>query len=405
MIIRTKYLEAIQPFVNKPIIKVITGVRRCGKSTLLIQLINQLIDRGIGEGQIIYINKELYEFDHIKDYSQLHDYVTARRKPKSRKYYLMVDEIQEIDNWERSVSSLLAYGNLDIFITGSNANLLSSELATLISGRYVEFRMFTLNFIEFCEMFDNSFPIDKKGVDKLELYLKYGGFPGLYHVEWQEEVIRHYLQAIYSTILLKDVIMRYNIRDAALLNQVAEYLIDTTGNITTAKSISDYLKSQRRKVYMDTIQNYIHYFMNAHMVSKVKRLDIKGKKLLETYEKYYLSDLGFRFSLLGYPPEALPGQLENAVFLELLQRGFRVNIGKANGYEIDFVAERAGERFYLQVCATLRNSSTIDREYRSLEKIPDHFPKIVLSLDRGFERNRKGIAWMNLEDFLLGGKL
>lgn len=405
MIIRKKYLDAIGPFIDKPIIKVITGVRRCGKSTLIVQLITQLMDKGIKENQIIYINKELYEFDHVKDYSDLHNYVTSKSNRKTGKYYLFVDEIQDIENWERAISSLLAYGNMDIYMTGSNANLLSSELATLLSGRYVEFRMFTLGYTEFCEMLDKNTAIDSSGFDKLELYLKYGGFPGLFHVEWQEEVIRHYLQALYSTILLKDVVMRYKIRDAALLNQVAEYLIDNTGNITTAKSISDYLKSQRRKVYMDTIQNYIHHFMNAHLVSKVRRLDIRGKKLLETYEKYYLSDLGFRFSVLGYPPEALPGQLENAVFLELLQRGFHVNIGKANGFEIDFVAERAGERFYLQVCASLKNSSTIDREYRSLEKISDHFPKIVLSLDKGFERNRKGIAWMNLEDFLKGEKL
>jgi uncharacterized protein len=353
MILRSRYLDAIRLYIDKPIIKVISGIRRCGKSTLIMQLIEQLKEKGVEGDRIIYINKELFEFDHIRDYSDLHNFVTARKGGVSGRYYLMVDEIQDIEDWERAIASLLAYGNIDIYITGSNANLLSSELATLLSGRYVEFRMFTLSYSEFCEFLAKSSPIDTGGTQSLGLYLKYGGFPGLFQVEWQEEVIRHYLQALYSTILLKDVVMRYNIRDAALLSQVAEYLIDNTGNITTAKSISDYLKSQKRKVYMDTVQNYIHHFINAHMISKVRRLDIKGKKLLEMYEKYYLSDMGFRFSVLGYPPEALPGQLENAVFLELLQRGFKVNIGKVNGNEIDFVAERPGERYYLQVCTTL----------------------------------------------------
>lgn len=381
-------------------IKVITGIRRSGKSTLLTQIIELIRSSDVTENQILYINKELYEFDSIKTYGDLHEFVQQNLDFKTKKCYLFVDEVQEIEQWERAINSLLASNKIDIYITGSNASLMSSELATLLSGRYVEFKILPLNYKEFRALllhrsrqneFENSFA----------LYQRYGGFPGLHHIEWEDSIVRQYLQSLYSTVLLKDVIVRNSIRDAALLEKIAEYIVDNAGNITTANSISQFLKSQQRKASVETVQSYIQHFINGEVIRKVKRFDIRGKRLLETFEKYYMTDHGFRFALLGYSPQDISGQLENIVLLELLHRGYMVSIGKAGEFEVDFVAQRGDERLYLQVCTWLKSDKTIDREYRSLEQINDHFPKLVLSLDKGFDTNRKGIMWKNIEDFLL----
>lgn len=381
-------------------IKVITGIRRSGKSTLLAQIIEKIRGSQVADNQILYINKELFEFDAIKNYINLHEFVQNNLDFKSKKCYLFVDEVQEIDQWERAINSLLASSKIDIYITGSNASLMSSELASLLSGRYVEFKILPLNYKEFRALllhrgrqqeFKNSFA----------LYQRYGGFPGLHHIEWEDSIVRQYLQSLYSTVLLKDVIVRNSIRDAALLEKIAEYIVDNAGNITTANSISQFLKSQHRKASVETVQSYIQHFINGEVIRKVKRFDIKGKRLLETFEKYYMTDHGFRFALLGYSPQDISGQLENIVLLELLHRGYMVNIGKSGEFEVDFVAQRGDERLYLQVCSWLKSDKTIDREYRSLEQINDHFPKLVLSLDKGFDTNRKGIMWKNIEDFLL----
>jgi len=401
MIIRTKYLDAIRPFIQKPVIKVITGVRRCGKSTLLMQIIDDLISKNIDQQQIIYINKELFEFDNIRTYTDLHNYISEKKGNSKSKYYLFIDEIQEINEWERAISSFFASSDYDIYLSGSNAHLLSSELATLLSGRYIEFKLYTLSLSEFNSLVDLN-KRDVNRADSLNLYLKYGGFPGLHYMDWTDTTIRQYLQSLYSSIMLKDVVVRYNIRDAAMLEQIAEYLIDNTGNITSAKSISDYVKSQNRKISVETVQNYIHHCISALLVNKVKRYDLKGKRILETHEKFYMSDLGFRFATLGYSPDAIAVQLENAVFLELKHRGYHVNIGKVKDFEIDFIAQRGSDRIYIQVCSSLYNGTVIDREYRSLEEVNDHFQKIVLSLDIGFDTNRNGIEWMNIEHFLLG---
>lgn len=381
-------------------IKVITGIRRSGKSTLLAQIIEKIRGSEVADNQILCINKELFEFDAIKNYINLHEFVQNNLDFKSKKCYLFVDEVQEIDQWERAINSLLASSKIDIYITGSNASLMSSELASLLSGRYVEFKILPLNYKEFRALllhrgrqqeFKNSFA----------LYQRYGGFPGLHHIEWEDSIVRQYLQSLYSTVLLKDVIVRNSIRDAALLEKIAEYIVDNAGNITTANSISQFLKSQHRKASVETVQSYIQHFINGEVIRKVKRFDIKGKRLLETFEKYYMTDHGFRFALLGYSPQDISGQLENIVLLELLHRGYMVNIGKSGEFEVDFVAQRGDERLYLQVCSWLKSDKTIDREYRSLEQINDHFPKLVLSLDKGFDTNRKGIMWKNIEDFLL----
>lgn len=401
MIIRALYLDKIRPFIGKPVIKVLTGIRRCGKSTLMLQLIEELYHKGIKPEQVIYINKELFEFDEIRNYKDLHNFVSSKSPTPKIKYYLFVDEVQEIYEWERAINSLLALKNYDIYITGSNASLWSSELATLLSGRYVEFKMFTLTFSEFKQLISENkkLPQDE---DSFNAFLKYGGFPGIHILDWDENAIRQYLQSVYSTILLKDVVVRYNIRDAALLERIVMFLADNCGNITSSKNINDFLKSQRWKVSVDTVQNYIHYCINALLIEKVRRFDLKGKRILEILEKYYVSDMGLRYAVAGYLSEAISGQLENVVLLDLLAHGYQVYIGKQYEKEIDFIAQRGNDKLYIQVCTTLTDSKVIDKEYNSLEAVDDHFPKYVLSLDKGFETSRKGIRWMNIKDFLEG---
>ncbi len=397
---RTQYIEAIKPFIDKPVIKVITGVRRSGKSTFLQQIITILKNKKINADRIIYINKELIEFDKIRTYLDLHKYVKSKIKGKQKKHYLFVDEVQEIENWEKAIASLLAEKMTDIYITGSNARLLSSELATLLSGRYIEVKMQTFTFSEFKELTAKSGRI--LTTDKaFEKFLRYGGFPGIHTLEWNDESVRQYLQAIYSTIILKDVVVRNNIRDAYQLEKITEYIISNCGNITSSNKISAFIKSQNRKVSVETVQNYISYLCNAFFTYQIKRYDIKGKRLLESLEKYFLCDIGFRFATIGYTPESIPGQLENIVLLELLSRGYTVNIGKLYDLEVDFIAKKGAEKIYLQICTTLKDSKVIDREYKSLENINNHYPKIVLSLDEGFDTSYKGIKWYNLKKFLL----
>jgi len=404
MLQRNQYIEQIKPFIDKPVIKAITGVRRSGKSTFLQQIMNILENKNVKAENIIYINKELVDFDNIKTYLDLNKYVKERINDKRVNRYLFIDEIQEIEQWEKAIASLLAEKKIDIYITGSNARLLSSELATLLSGRYIEIKMHTFSFKEFKEIADKSKTL-KKTADVFGTYLKYGGFPGIHLLEWDDNAIRQYLQSLYSTIILKDVIVRYNIRDAYMLEKISEYLSSNCGNITSANRISEFVKSQKRKVSVETVQNYISYLCNAFFTYQIKRFDIKGKRLLESLEKYYLSDVGFRFATVGYSPENLAGQLENIVLLELLSRGYNVNIGKINELEVDFIAQKNNEKLYLQVCTSLNDSKVIDREYKSLENIDNHFPKMVLSLDDGFDTSYKGIRWVNVIDFLLNQKI
>ena len=401
MIERKRYLNKITPFIEKPVIKVITGVRRCGKSTLLKQIIQLVENRNVAIEQIIHINMELMEFDGLKNYRNLYTYIQERQRKIGVKYYIFIDEVQEVEEWEKAINSLLAEGKSDIYITGSNARLLSSELATLLSGRYVEFKMYSLVFSEFIS-FISSKDMGNTIGEQFDAFLKFGGFPGIHHMELDDPVIRQYLQSIYNSVLLKDVIVRNNIRDAAMLDVISKYLIDNSGKITSAKSISDFMKSQKRKVSVDTVLNYIRFNCDALLFEKVERYDLKGKRLLETYEKYYMSDIGLRFATLGYTSDSISAQLENIVYLELKSRDYKITIGKLDDLEIDFIATKGTEKIYIQVSTQLTNDKVIEREYRSLEMVKDSFPKYVLSLDKGFETSRNGIRWMNIVDFLLG---
>lgn len=398
MIQRERYLKKITPFIDKPVIKVITGIRRCGKSTFLKLIRDSLTDKGVKQENILLINKDSLEFDSLTNYKQLVSYVTDRFKNITGKKYLFVDEVQEIEGWEKAISGFLTDNTADLFVTGSNSRMLSSELATYISGRYVELKLYTLTFSEFLKFRNVSEP--EKRESEFALFMKYGGFPGIHRMENDDEVIDQYVSSIYNTILLKDVVARNGIRDYALLERIAQFTADNCGNITSSKKIADFLKSQKIKGSVDTVQNYLNMLTSAFIFHKVNRFDIKGKRLLEIHEKYYAGDIGLKHCLLGYKMNDISGHLENIVYLELLSRGYKVNIGKFNEQEIDFIATKNNQQIYIQVAYLLADIKTIEREFGALEKITDNYPKIVLSLDKFLDNNRNGIKWCNLIDFL-----
>ena len=397
MIERTRYFNKIEPFIGKPMIKVISGLRRCGKSTFMKMLIDHLVKKGTAESNIIYISMELMEFEFINDYKALYKHVKSVLPKNSKKKYLFVDEIQEISGWEKAVNSIYAENLADIYITGSNSRLLSSEFATLLTGRYIEIPIFTLGFNEFLQFRGTS----KEKEKEFELYLKYGGLPGIHNLDFEDEIVFQYINSIFNTILLKDIVARYSIRDISLLEKITAFVFDNCGSITSSKKIADYLKSQHIKTGVDTVQNYISYLRDAHLVYKMGRFDLKGKRHLELHEKYYTSDVGIRHSVLGYKKNDIAGFLENIVYLELLRRGFTVSAGKFDDLEVDFVASRNDEMIYLQVTYLLASKEVEDREFKPLEKINDNYPKMVLSMDTIWGTNRNGIVRRNIIDFLL----
>jgi len=400
MIKRDIYLTKLLKYVDKPIIKVLTGIRRSGKSTILKMLYEELTKRGIKKENIVFINFESLEFDHIKNYSDLYNFVKKSFKGIKGNKYILLDEIQEVDQWEKAAASFLADGNGDIVITGSNAHLLSSELATLISGRYVEIPVHTLSFAEFLMFRKKNDP--KEIDDEFKLFLRYGGFPGLHFLVFEDEIIVNYLNSILNTLLLKDVIARNDIRDSALLENTARYLTDNCGNISSGKGISDYLKSMKIKVSTDTVINYLGYLEKAFLFTKLNRYDLKGKKWLEVNNKFFLGDIGLRNGLIGFRDKDISGVLENVVLNELLVRGFKTGVGVINGKEIDFIAEKNNERLYVQVCYQLNSEKVADREFRSLEMIGDNYRKIVLTMDKFYPSDRNGIERIYIPDFLLG---
>lgn len=396
---RKQYLAKLSPFLAKPVIKVITGMRRVGKSYFLQQVMEKLRSDGVAEKNILYIDKESLDFEAVETYRDLNSVVKKSLTGVPGQKYLFVDEVQEIDEWERAITSLSRKRNIDICITGSNAHLLSSELATLISGRYIEFPIYALGFSEFL-LFRNEAKPDRE--KEFLNYLRFGGMPAIHHFALEEEIIYQYVASIYNTILLKDVVKRNSVRNVDLLERINRYLFDNIGNIFSAKAIADYLKSQRLRVGVDTVQNYVSYLTGALLVHKVPRYDIKGKRLLEIHEKYYLGETGMRHALLGYREADISGILENIVFLELKRRGYRISIGKLGNREIDFIATREREKIYLQVCYLLASPETVEREFGPLQAVPDNYPKYVLSMDTAFGSDINGVRRLNLVDFLLG---
>jgi len=390
---RKIYLDKIKPFIDKEIIKVIVGQRRVGKSFLLFQIMDLIKERN-KKAKIVYINKELAEFDEIKNYQDLLQYI--KEQTKNKKSYLFIDEIQDIDNFEKALRDLNAKGKYDIYCTGSNAKLLSGELATTLSGRHIEIEVFGLSYEEFL-----SFHKIKESQESLLQYIKYGGLPFLINLDINDETsIYGYLKSIYNTILLKDIVARYKIRNVAFLENLTQYIADNIGSLVSAKKISDFLKSQKINISPNIVLDYLSFLENAFFIFKAPRSDIQGKKVFEVNSKYYFEDLGLRHSILSYQQGDINKILENLVFLHLKIMGYEVTVGQLNDKEVDFVAEKQHKKFYIQT-AYLITEENKEREFGNLLAIEDNYPKMVVSFDSMIGKSEyKGIKQMNIRDFL-----
>lgn len=398
MIIRENYLKKIIDAKDTDFIKVITGMKRTGKSTLLLMFRDYLLANGVKEENIVHINFESAKYDDIKDYKDLYKYIED--KVKDEKIYLLLDEIQSVSSWEKAINSFKVDFNMDIYITGSNAYLLSSELSTLLSGRYIEIKMYPLSFKEFL-VFNNY---DENNLEeKFNEYLKYGGLPAITLIKGNDELILSYLNDIYNTIVKKDIIDRNNIKDVALLENIIKYLFNNVGSPISSNKISDYLNSNKvvQKSNHQTIDNYLNMLEKSYIIYKADRTDVKSKSLLKTLGKYYVSDSGIRNIILGFRNINEGHLLENIVYLELLRRGYRVNIGKIGDYEAHFVAENPHTIRYYQVAQSISDEDVRTREIRSLENIPDNYEKIILSMDKSINNDYNGIKVRNIISWLL----
>lgn len=392
MIRREYYLNKMRQVLNKPLIKVLLGMRRVGKSTLLKQIMEELVQNGIPESQIIFMNFELLQFEPFKDYQSLNEYL-RKLMTSNMKYYIFLDEVQEVEGFEKVVNSLNAEGIAEVFITGSNSKLLSGELATYMTGRTYSIEVFPLSF--------NEIQAANMEEDREVLfidYIKNGGMPARFDFESIDSA-KNYLSDMYRSILLKDIVSRYSIRDVDLLERFLIYVLHNISQVFSANTITKFLKSEGRKLSKETIYNYIDACRNAYLIHSIPRYNIKGKELLRTNEKYFINDLGIR-GLYFNNEEDIGQSLENIVLLDLLRRNKKVYVGKIDEYEVDFVVVDGSDIEYIQVTYLLAEESTIEREFSALERIKDNYPKTVLSMDR-IDRSRNGIKHMNIIDFLL----
>lgn len=396
MINRENYLNILKSYKDMQLIKVITGIRRCGKSTLLKLYIDDLLNSGISKDQITFINLEEKENDSLKQVDNLY-YFIKNKLLKDKMNYIFIDEIQECHNFQEAVDSLFVKDKVDIYITGSNAHMLSGELATLLSGRYVTIEMLPLSFKEYLEGVGND-NIDSKFRD----YLRYGSFPFILQFKGNENQINNYLEGLYNTIFKKDIIMRNKIIHEDALENVTKFIFDNIGNLTSSKKISDTLTSNNNKISQPTVDSYLKALTDSFIVYKVPRYDIKGKQYLKSMAKYYVADLGIRNYLLGYKNIDRGHILENVVYLELIRQGYKVFIGKAENSEIDFVVFKNGETIYIQVVESLKESSVFEREITPLTTIKDFHQRVIISTDYDLNKSYDGIKHINLYDFLLG---
>ena len=391
---RELYLDRIKPFVNTQMIKVLTGQRRVGKSFLIFQLMDY-IRLSYPFSDFIYINKELFEFDGLKDYSDLVNYVTQKRNNLNDKCFLFIDEVQDITNFEKALRHFFAEGGYDIYCTGSNANMLSGELATYLSGRYIEFKVYSLTyneFLQFHKLEDSS--------DSFTKFYKFGGLPYLINLPFNELLVSDYLRSIYDTIILKDVVNRYNIRNVRQLQDLTIYLADTIGNLFSANKISEYLKSQRVDLPPKTILEYLTYLNNAYFVKRLRPADIQGKRQFQIGEKYYFEDLGIRHAIRPFRPNDIGQVLENIVCHHLLVNGYNLSVGRDGDREIDFVGEKDGEKIYVQVAYSVMDPKTHEREFGNLLAIKDNYPKMVITMDELEGSSYEGIKQIPIRKFL-----
>ena len=394
---RKEYLDKLITFRDKQIIKIVTGIRRCGKSTLLRLYQDWLKAQGVSENQIISINFEDMDYEELTDYKKLYAYL-KERLVRDNMTYIFLNEIQHVDNFPKVVDSLYIKEKVDIYMTGSNAYMLSSEIATLISGRYVQIEMLPLSFREYME---STGSMDDRGVKYTE-YLENSSFPFTLELKGHPDEIRDYLEGLYNTIVVKDIVNRKRITDTMMLKSVLRFVFDNIGNPLSSKKIADTMTSDGRKIDVKTVEKYLEALSESYIIYQAKRYNIKGKQYLKTLEKYYVVDIGLRFMLLGSRQVDAGHILENIIYLELLRRGYDVYVGKIDTFEVDFVAQNRKGTAYFQVALTARDEKTLERELRPLQAIRDHYPKVLLTMDEDPEAQYDGIRRLNARDWLLG---
>lgn len=400
---REKYLEELRPYINRPIIKVITGIRRVGKSELLKMVRGELFQMGVTEIQITYMNFESFQWNACKSAEALYAFLQERHAQlgDGQRMYLLLDEIQEVEAWEKVINSLLADWDVDIYITGSNSHLLSSELSTFLSGRYVEIMVYPLSFREFLDFHAVSHDDSAGRRTAFVQYLRQGGFPIAHIADYADEDIYKLVYDIYSSVLLRDTIQRYKIRNVDMLERLVYFLFNNIGNNFSAKNVTAYLKSQQRRLDHETLYNYLAGLQASFILQRAPRYDLKGKELLQTNEKFFLMDISLLHALLGYRPNMIAGMLENLVFTELRRQGFYVYVGKIGDAEVDFVAEKQDRRMYIQVCYRADSSATMERELSALKNISDNYPKYIVTTDDLITGSYDGIQCVHICDFLM----
>lgn len=394
---RKEYLNKLITWKDKQLIKIVTGVRRCGKSVLLKMYQDYLKNNGVKESQIVTINFEDLDYEELTNYKKLDNYLKEKLIP-NKMTYIFLDEIQNVDQFPKVLDSFYIKDNVDIYVTGSNAHMLSSEIATIISGRYIQIEMLPLSFKEYMESTGN---MNDRGIKYTE-YLQNSSFPYALQLKNQPDEIRDYLEGIYNTIVVKDIVHRKNITDTMMLKNILKFVFDNIGNPLSSKKISDTMTSLGRKINSRTVEKYLEAFSESYIIYPAKRYNIKGKEYLKSLEKYYIVDIGMRYMLLGSKMMDTGHILENVVYLELLRRGYDVYVGKIDNYEVNFVAQNHKGTIYYQVALIVRDEKTLQRELRPLQAIRDHYPKVILTMDEDPEIQYDGIRRINARDWLLG---
>ena len=402
MIERPLYVDKIMAYVDTPFVKILTGVRRCGKSTILKMIMERLkTERNIPEDRIISCRFDSMEYEDMtakQIYTLLKDQLSSTGRT-----YLFLDEVQEIKGWEKVVNSLAPDFDVDLYITGSNSRMMSSEIATYLTGRYISFRIFTLSFGEYL-MFKSKFANVGEPKSELANYVRLGGFPATHLQAYSQDEIYTIVRDIYNSTIFSDIVKRNQVRKIDQLERVVKYTFNNVGNTFSAKSIADYLKAERRSLDNETVYSYLEKLEKAYLLHRCSRYDLQGKEILKTQEKFYLADVALRYSVLGYNADSVASSLENIVYLELCRRGYTVNVGKTGDSEIDFVAVRQNEKIYVQVTQEINSEKTEKREYSRLLEIPDNYPKFVLTTDEFAGGNYEGIKTMHIADFLLSAE-
>ena len=400
MIERELYMNQIHPFMNRPFVKVIAGIRRCGKSVVLQLIAEELKRQGVTEERIVYMNFESFEWMDIADAKALYLYIKTKVEKTSGRVYILLDEIQEVKDWEKAVNSFMVDWDVDVYVTGSNSRLLSSELSTYLAGRYVSFYIMPLSFNEY--LLFHGINSDSKDVlrEEFQKYLRMGGFPAVHTGDYSLESIYKLVYDIYSSVILRDTVQRHGIRNVELLERVVRFVFDNIGSRLNAKNIADYFKSQQRRVDINTVYNYLDALQGAFIIQRVPRYDIKGKEQLQTNEKYFVSDLSLVYAVMGYKDRMISGALENIVYWEMKRRGYDTFIGKQDSREVDFVGIRRDEKIYVQVTYRMESDTTVEREFAPLLDISDHYPKFVVSMDDVWQDNIEGVRHRHIADFL-----